>query len=62
MKIMEFYQDEDYFYIVTEYFNGGELFEKITNEKHFSERKAAKAIRQIVSAVNYCHQHQIVHR
>jgi len=62
MKIIEFYQDPTYFYIVTEFFNGGELFEKIISLKHFSERKAAQTIKQILSAVNYCHRLKIVHR
>ena len=62
MKVIEFYQDDDYFYIVTEFFNGGELFDKITAMKHFSERRAAKSIRQIVSAIHFCHQNNIAHR
>jgi len=62
MKVIECYQDENYFYIVTEFFNGGELFEKITHMKNFSERRAAITMKQIVSAINFCHQHQIVHR
>ena len=42
--------------------NGGELFDKIAEEQYFSETDAAKIIKQILSAVNYCHQRNIVHR
>ena len=42
--------------------NGGELFDKITEQTYFSEHEAAKIIKQILSAVNYCHQRNIVHR
>jgi len=62
MKIMEFYQDSKAFYIVSEFYNGGELFEKIVNSKNFNEKQAATTIKQILSAVNYCHQNNIVHR
>jgi len=62
MKIMEFYQDDKAFYIVSEFYNGGELFDKITEMKSFSEKEAAQAMKQILSAVNYCHQNNIVHR
>jgi len=62
MKIIEFYQDEKAFHIVTEFYNGGELFDKITEMKNFSEKQAAIAMKQILSAVNYCHQNNIVHR
>jgi calcium-dependent protein kinase len=41
---------------------GGELFEKISQEQYFSERDAANIIKQVLSAINYCHQRHIVHR
>jgi len=62
MKIYEFYQDEEKFYIVSEFLSGGELFQKISSSGNFGEKKAAKTIRQIVSAVQYCHMNKIVHR
>lgn len=34
---------------------GGELFDKITEEKYFSEKKAAKIFKSLLSAVSYCH-------
>lgn len=62
IKIYEFYQDQRYFYIVTELCTGGELFDKIMEEKLFDEQKAAETIRQVLQAVNYCHKNNIVHR
>jgi len=35
--------------------NGGELFDKIAEEQQFSERDAANIVKQILSAINYCH-------
>jgi len=62
MKVFEFFQDEEHFYIVNEYCNGGELFDKITKMTNFSEKFAAETMKQILSAVSYCHQFNIVHR
>lgn len=62
MKIIEFYQDEKHFYIVSEFYNGGELFEKVASLKTFTEKQAANVVKQILAAVNYCHQNKIVHR
>lgn len=62
MKVFEFFQDEKAFYIVSELYSGGELFDKIVELKTFSEKMAAMTIKQILSAVYYCHQHRIVHR
>lgn len=62
IKVFEFYQDSRFFYIVIELCSGGELFDKILNESKFDERKAAKTMEQILSAVNYCHKNKVVHR
>lgn len=62
MKIHEFYQDDRYLFIVMEYLDGGELFDKITEMKNFNEYKAAEFMEQILSAVFYLHSKKIVHR
>jgi len=62
MKIYEFFQDEHYFYIVSEYYNGGELFDKILSTNQFNEKWAAVTMKQILSAISYCHYNKIVHR
>lgn len=62
IKIYEFYQDEKFFYIVTELCTGGELFDSIVASKSFTEKKAARIIQQVLSAISYCHTNKIVHR
>ena len=47
---------------MTEFYEGGELFDKIVSSQYFSEKEAAKTMKQILSAVNYCHKNKIVHR
>lgn len=41
VKLYEFYQDKINFYLITEYIEGGELFDKISQVKTFSEDDAA---------------------
>ena len=62
VKLYEFYQDRLNFYIITEYIEGGELFDKINKVKHFSEVEAAQMMKQLLSCVVYCHKRNIVHR
>jgi len=62
MKIYEMFEDKNKYYIVSEFLEGGELFDRIIQNDHFSEKDAAKIIRQVLSAVSYCHKHNIVHR
>ena len=62
IKIYEMYEDAKKFYIVSELCTGGELFDYITGRGHLSESMAATIMRQLLSAVSYCHQNHIVHR
>ncbi|KAM3147294.1 hypothetical protein pb186bvf_000545 [Paramecium bursaria] len=62
VKLFELYQDDGSYYLVTEYLQGGELFDRIKKMNYFSENKAADYIKQILTAVLYCHDQNIVHR
>ena len=45
-----------------EHIPGGELFDHVVDRGHLSEHEAARVIRQVASALAYCHQHGVVHR
>ena len=62
MKILEFYEDDSYFYLVSELYTGGELFKRLVQETRLNENEAAEIMKQIFSAVSYCHNKKIVHR
>ena len=62
IKIYEFFKTEKYIYIINELCTGGELFDKIVDVKYFSEEVACNIMRQLLSAVAYCHEKGIIHR
>lgn len=65
IKLYEIFEDKKYYYIITEFLTGGELFEKITDEEFYSdftERDAANIMEQVFEGINYCHMKGIVHR
>lgn len=62
VKLYELYQDEGYYYLITEFCTGGEFFDRIQAMHSFSEKIAADYMKQILSAVVYCHDKNIVHR
>lgn len=62
LKVLEFYQNEKYFFIVTEYLEGGELFDRIMEAQSFTEETAVATMEQIMSAVVYLHKHGFIHR
>lgn len=62
MKIYEYFNTEHNIYIISELCTGGELFDKITAEKHFSEALSQRVMKQLLSAVDFCHLNQVIHR
>ena len=62
MRLEGFYDDKDYYYIVTELVDGGELFEKIVEKKFYNESEARAVVKTLVEAVGYCHRLNIAHR
>ena len=49
-------------YLVLEYLQGGELFDRIRQKKKFTEAEASSLMRKIVSAVAFMHSKGVVHR
>lgn len=53
---------QDKFYIVTQLATGGELFDRICEQGKFTEKDASQTIKQVLSAVDYLHKNDVVHR
>ncbi|KAJ3329974.1 serine/threonine-protein kinase KIN2 [Blyttiomyces sp. JEL0837] len=51
-----------YYYFFFEFVNGGQMLDYIISHGKLKEKSARRFIRQIVSAVDYCHLHNVVHR
>lgn len=62
MKVLEFYQDEQYYYIILEYCAGQELFDYLIANGTFTEKAARYIMQQLLSSVSHAHKHNIVHR
>ncbi|XP_052209389.1 calcium-dependent protein kinase 1-like [Diospyros lotus] len=56
------YEDRQSVNLVMELCAGGELFDRIIEKGHYSERAAAALCRQIVTVVHYCHSMGVMHR
>jgi len=62
LRLYEVFETKKYIYLVTEYCQGGELFDEIINRGKFNERDAAVVIKQLLSAISYCHSKKVCHR
>lgn len=63
LKLYAFYYNRKNVYVITEYCQGGELFDKIKDRGGlFSEKDAAIILKAVFQAIAYCHSMKLVHR
>ncbi|KAI9208700.1 kinase-like domain-containing protein, partial [Polychytrium aggregatum] len=55
-------ETEDECFVIMEYASGGELIDYIAARSRLTEKEARKFFRQIISAMDHCHQANVVHR
>eukprot|EP00928_Gymnodinium_smaydae_P089028 TRINITY_DN73036_c0_g1_i1.p1 TRINITY_DN73036_c0_g1~~TRINITY_DN73036_c0_g1_i1.p1 ORF type:complete len:610 (-),score=158.17 TRINITY_DN73036_c0_g1_i1:398-2227(-) len=62
VHLYETFRDRNHVYLVMELCSGGELFDRIVSEGHFSEARAAALVEQMLHATSYMHQRGVCHR
>ncbi|XP_073458523.1 serine/threonine-protein kinase SIK2 [Aquarana catesbeiana] len=62
IKLYQVMETKNMLYLVTEYAKNGEIFDYLANHGRLSEAEARRKFWQILSAVEYCHSCNIVHR
>lgn len=62
VSTFDIFDTDSTLHIVMEFMEGGELFDVIAAEGHFSEKKASFVAHELISGVSYLHDHGIVHR
>jgi len=56
------FQNQDRLYLVMDYVNGGELFFHLQQERRFSEERVRFYSAELVTAIEYLHDHGIIYR
>ena len=62
MRLYESFESKDSIYLVMEYVPSGELYNLIERRGRLPESEARKYFQQIISAIDYSHDHGVAHR
>lgn len=61
-KVIDFFEEEDFYYIVMELMAGGDVFDRIIDMKTYTEKDARDLAKVLLEAVHYMHKCGIAHR
>jgi calcium/calmodulin-dependent protein kinase I len=62
VPLLDYYEEERYYFIVTPLCTGGELFDDLVKRKSYTEEDARVLLGKLASAIQYIHSRGIVHR
>lgn len=62
VQFIDFQESENFFYIIQELLNGGEIFGEIVKYTYFSEDLSRHVVKPLALAVKHMHQMGVVHR
>mmetsp|Transcript_55482 Transcript_55482/g.154651 ORF Transcript_55482/g.154651 Transcript_55482/m.154651 type:complete len:367 (-) Transcript_55482:189-1289(-) len=61
-KLIDFFEEDKFFYVVLEYLDGGELFDRIVKKTFYNEKEARDLVFTLLMCIRYIHDQNIVHR
>jgi serine/threonine protein kinase len=62
VQLVDFYEEKDYFFMVMEYMTGGDVFDRIVDMNHYTERDARDLVKILLKAVKFMHDQGVAHR
>jgi calcium/calmodulin-dependent protein kinase (CaM kinase) II/calcium/calmodulin-dependent protein kinase I len=62
VSVVDFFEEDDFYYIVMEYMAGGDVFDRIIDMNNYTEKDARDLAKVLLEAVDYMHRKGIAHR
>lgn len=62
IRLHEVYESNKYIHLVLCHLEGGELFDRIKSKQAYQEKTAIQVMRNLLEALKYLHDHNVVHR
>ena len=61
VPLIDFFEEQDCYFLVMELMSGGDLFDRIGKKKSYSEADARDLALKMLKAMSYCHAHKVAH-
>lgn len=62
IQLIDFFEEKDKFYLVMEFLSGGDVFDRIVERNHYTEKDARDLTKTLLEGVEFLHTHTVVHR
>ena len=62
LRLYGYFYDQTRIYLILEFAAKGELYKELQKSQRFDEKRAAKYIKSLAHALNYCHIKHVIHR
>jgi serine/threonine protein kinase len=62
LRMYGYFYDQTRIYLILEFAAKGELYKELQKSQRFDEKRAAKYIKSLAHALNYCHIKHVIHR
>lgn len=62
IRLYDFFNEPNTYYLVMERMSGGELFDRIVAKAYYSEKEARDVCKTVLEAIGYCHKNHVAHR
>lgn len=62
IRLFDVFEEPNFFYLVTEKMDGGELFDRIVERSYYNEKDARDTCLVLFQAMSYCHEKKVAHR
>jgi serine/threonine protein kinase len=62
LRLFGYFHDKDRIFLILEFAGKGEIFKELSTIHRYDEKTAATYIRDVASALHYCHTKHVIHR
>jgi len=62
LRLFGYFYDKDRIYLILEFAGKGEMFKELNAVQKYDEKTAATYIKDVASALDYCHSKHVIHR